>query len=63
MITCDMDIREDNQERPPRYSYHLTEKGQDLGPVLQAMLTWGNTYISGTLSRQDTEKLFKQQGT
>ena len=27
------------QERPPRYEYHLTEKGQGLGPVLQAMLT------------------------
>lgn len=53
----------DNQERPQRYSYHLTEKGQDLGPVLQAMLTWCNTYIPGTLSRQQTEKLFEQQGT
>ncbi len=51
--------RELYQERPPRYSYHLTEKGQDLAPVLQAMLTWGNTYIPGTLGKEEIERLFE----
>jgi DNA-binding HxlR family transcriptional regulator len=45
------------QERPPRYEYHLTEKGQRLGPVLHAMLTWGSTYVPGTLSKEEAEAL------
>lgn len=32
------------QERPDRYDYHLTAKGEDLYPVLLAMLRWGNRY-------------------
>jgi DNA-binding HxlR family transcriptional regulator len=45
------------QERPPRYEYHLTEKGQRLGPVLHAMLTWGSAYVPGTLSKEEAEAL------
>jgi len=37
------------QERPPRYAYHLTDRGRDLGPVLRAMVKWGNRHIPGTL--------------
>ena len=55
--------RELYQERPPRYSYHLTAKGKDLAPVLQAMLTWGSTHVPGTLSKEEIEKLFKEQVT
>ena len=32
------------QERPTRYEYVLTQKGEDLYPVLLAMLRWGNRY-------------------
>ncbi|HWN63855.1 MAG TPA: helix-turn-helix domain-containing protein, partial [Streptosporangiaceae bacterium] len=32
------------QERPTRYEYVLTPKGEDLYPVLLAMLRWGNRY-------------------
>jgi DNA-binding HxlR family transcriptional regulator len=32
------------QERPDRYDYHLTPKGEDLYPILLAMLRWGNRY-------------------
>lgn len=31
-------------EVPPRIEYSLTEKGQDLIPVLRSMATWGNKY-------------------
>lgn len=31
-------------EVPPRIEYSLTEKGQDLIPVLKAMAAWGNKY-------------------
>ena len=50
------------QERPPRYEYHLTEKGQELGPVLHAMLTWGSTYVPGTLSKEEVEALLNNTG-
>jgi DNA-binding HxlR family transcriptional regulator len=32
------------QERPTRHEYVLTQKGEDLYPVLLAMLRWGNRY-------------------
>ena len=28
-------------EHPPRYEYHLTEKGKSLKPVLKAIIEWG----------------------
>ena len=33
-------------EHPPRYDYRLTEKGQDLWPVLTALRQWGDRYAS-----------------
>jgi DNA-binding HxlR family transcriptional regulator len=35
------------QERPPRYEYVLTEKGEDLQSVLLAMVAWGDRWQSG----------------
>lgn len=34
-------------ERPPRYEYHLTEKGRDLAPVLLQLMWWGDRYYPG----------------
>lgn len=31
-------------DRPPRYKYELSEKGQELQEVLQSMVTWGEKY-------------------
>ncbi|MDB5168752.1 MAG: MarR family transcriptional regulator [Candidatus Saccharibacteria bacterium] len=31
-------------EAPPRIEYTLTEKGEDLLPILEQMATWGNKY-------------------
>lgn len=31
-------------EVPPRVEYQLTQKGEDLVPVLKQMATWGNKY-------------------
>ncbi|VVO55628.1 putative HTH-type transcriptional regulator [Pseudomonas fluorescens] len=31
-------------ERPPRYEYHLTEKGQAFYSVVQALRAWGETW-------------------
>lgn len=32
------------QQKPLRYQYALTQKGKDLGPVLQALVDWGKIY-------------------
>jgi DNA-binding HxlR family transcriptional regulator len=31
-------------EHPPRYEYHVTDKGRDLWPVLMQMVRWGDRY-------------------
>jgi DNA-binding HxlR family transcriptional regulator len=36
------------QERPVRYAYTLTRKGNALGDVLLAMVRWGKQHIPGT---------------
>src|SRR5690349_13683799 len=36
------------QERPARYAYTLTKKGEELGEVLIAMVNWGKRHIKGT---------------
>lgn len=33
------------QDRPVRYHYHLTTKGQELRPILVAMIQWANRNI------------------
>lgn len=40
--------REQYSSRPPRYSYRLTDRGRAMSPILDAMATWGTTYIAGT---------------
>lgn len=39
--------RQSFAEVPPRCEYTLTQKGQDLVPVLQQMATWGSKYYHG----------------
>jgi len=36
------------QDRPVRYAYTLTKRGEALRPVLIEMASWGNSYIAGT---------------
>ena len=36
------------QERPVRYEYLLTPKGKELGPVLKAMVKWGEKHVPGS---------------
>ena len=35
-------------EHPPRYAYHLTERGRTLGPVVDALAVWGLARFPGT---------------
>ncbi len=32
------------EEHPPRAEYVLTDKGRELGPIIEAMRVWGNKY-------------------
>jgi DNA-binding HxlR family transcriptional regulator len=36
------------QERPVRYAYKLTDKGEALGEVLLAIVRWGSKHLPGT---------------
>jgi len=36
--------RRQYQGRPPRYEYHLTTKGKDLGTAVMALAQWGNRW-------------------
>ena len=37
------------QQKPLRYEYRLTQKGQDLRPLIKELAVWGNKHIDGTL--------------
>ena len=48
--------RELYQERPKRYAYYLTKKGQDLEPVMNSMIVWSNKHIPDTYKMEDILK-------
>jgi DNA-binding HxlR family transcriptional regulator len=48
------------QQRPVRYAYSLTEKGEALGPMLKEMVVWGNKYIPGTIAWERVEKILER---
>jgi DNA-binding HxlR family transcriptional regulator len=35
-------------EHPPRFDYHLTERGRELAPVVDAIAVWGLAQFPGT---------------
>jgi len=37
------------QQKPLRYEYRLTQKGQDLRALIKELALWGNKYIDGTI--------------
>jgi DNA-binding HxlR family transcriptional regulator len=37
--------RRQYQEAPARFDYHLTRAGQDLLPVLRALMAWGDRWV------------------
>jgi DNA-binding HxlR family transcriptional regulator len=41
-------------EKPPRYEYHLTECGRDFGPVLRALLRWGEAHFVPAAPAENT---------
>jgi DNA-binding HxlR family transcriptional regulator len=43
---CGIISKQSFAEVPPRTEYSLTDKGQDLVPVLQQMAAWGDKYYN-----------------
>ena len=41
------------QERPVRYAYTLSAKGEDLGELMGALVRWGKKHIPGTRTRSE----------
>jgi DNA-binding HxlR family transcriptional regulator len=46
LVELDLLERVPYQDHPPRHEYHLTEKGQDLWPVLTALRQWGDRWAA-----------------
>ncbi len=61
LLSADIISKQSYQQNPPRYAYQLTQKGEDLAPLLKAMLIWGNQYIPGTISLQRIEKIIARR--
>ena len=36
-------------EHPPRFEYHLTQKGRELGRAIDALATWGLKHVPDTV--------------
>jgi DNA-binding HxlR family transcriptional regulator len=41
-------VRQLYSERPKRYEFHLTPKGEGMIVILQAMCIWGQAHVPGT---------------
>ena len=46
MVECDILAREPDPSDRRKISYHLTEKGRDLLPVLLSLRQWGEKWVS-----------------
>ena len=49
-------IQKTYQQNPIRNEYVLTKKGEELRPVLQALITWGLAYYPGTQAFEAVER-------
>ncbi|MDH5229385.1 MAG: helix-turn-helix transcriptional regulator [Gammaproteobacteria bacterium] len=46
------------QNKPKRYHYRLTDKGEDLKPVMLALVKWGLKHLKGTeILLSNTDKI------
>jgi len=51
---CGLVERRRYQDHPPREEYHVTERGQDLVPLLRELTRWGQRHVPGTCKRPPT---------
>ena len=55
----DLVRRDAYQQRPVRYSYHLTDKGRSLEPLLLQIMAWGHKRLGGGRYDPGSGKSFK----
>ena len=48
LISANIIEKKPYQDKPVRYAYSLTKRGESLRPVLIEMASWGNQFIAGT---------------
>ena len=48
--------REPYQNNPVRYSYKLTDKGHELGPIVIGLVHWGEKHIPGTKAAKNAPR-------
>ncbi len=48
------------QEHPKRYHYFLTQKGDDLKPVMKSLIIWANRYMPETYTLEDINKMLAE---
>jgi DNA-binding HxlR family transcriptional regulator len=51
LVKHDVMERVQYEEHPPRYEYHLTERGRALQPVLMMMAHWSETHVDKPLRK------------
>lgn len=51
------------QERPVRYVYKLSAKGQALAEVLESLVRWGKAHISGTRTYKELATVTKNKSS
>ena len=47
LVSEDLLVKRRYQANPPRFEYHLTDKGRDFFGVVAAMLRWGDDWLAG----------------
>jgi DNA-binding HxlR family transcriptional regulator len=52
--------KEPYQQNPVRYSYSLTDKGRDLGPLMKEMINWAKKYEQEVIRPGKTSYLADQ---
>ena len=46
LVEADIVHKVEYHERPPRYEYRLTPRGQELSPALVALMSWGDRWCT-----------------
>jgi DNA-binding HxlR family transcriptional regulator len=46
LLLHDILITEQYSDHPPRYAYHLTAKGKELGSIMKGMRDWGDKHTT-----------------
>lgn len=46
LVDAGVVVRRQYEEHPPRYEYLLSESGEQIAPILLALMEWGNRYVT-----------------